>query len=234
MKLHVIITTYNRPHLLPLIVGDLQEQAGEMDVDIRVYDDGSTVPYPYIEGITLTRFNHNRGKQGYYRLVNEAWKEAESSEWDLLLMLPDDVRLVGGGLHELVKQWLLLSGSDPKAAMLCPLLDQRTRCWTRRPRTETVIGHYRYYLSHWNDCAFITNRSAMEAYRWKLAPVYPDRWSHNLRASSGVGRQITLRAEVLRLHLYHVTRSLVTHDPDELSVMNPPDATGINRRAVSL
>lgn len=230
-RLYVIIPTYNRPDKLSDLLSDLREQSQGFDLNVHVYNDASTVPYPRESGVYYHTYDRNHGKRMFWRLISDSFRNARLSEWDHLLMIQDDVRLKKEALKSLVSQWETLSYHDRQAACLNPLLDGRTKCWTRYDRRNIHYGTHSYWLAQWVDGMYICSRPMMEALRWKLTPIDPDRWEKWPRLSSGVGQQITIRLVQRGFRLYQVKKSLLIHENHE-SVMNPPDT--VNNRPVSL
>jgi hypothetical protein len=76
------------------------------------------------------------------------------------------------------------------------------------------------YLAQWVDMDFFCTKDMFEALDYKIEEQNPARWMHRPTASSGVGRNISLRLAKEHLHLYLTTETLVIHDHHE-SKMNP-------------
>ena len=67
--------------------------------------------------------------------------------------------------------------------------------------------------SGWVDCAaFVCDRRLFDGLAWQLDPIADRRWHGKDELSSGVGQQISVRAQKLGLGLYRADSSLTAHD----------------------
>ena len=80
MKIRLAITTYNRPHLLNKLLEDIDRESKGYDVQVMIYNDGSTEQYelPQTENIHIEHLliQPNHGKKGYWALVNMVFNDA--------------------------------------------------------------------------------------------------------------------------------------------------------------
>lgn len=235
MKIHAIITTYNRREMLLALLGDLaREQAAGADLFVMIFDDG-TPPGNQVasdeiaailkaDSFRLIRMHRNHGKARYWQLVTATWQTAYRLAWDRLCMLPDDVRLSDPFFSECERVWQAIE--DPKKLVLNPLLDtqrQNVPCWT--PINPTPRRHSGVAYRHvgWNDLCLYSERAFLDALnQGRLRPIPMQRWQRDPALSSGVGAQVSTRLYAGGYGMYQVSRSLVFHGDHE-SQLNPQE-----------
>ncbi len=221
MKLHVIITTYNRPGMLRRVIRDI-ERLSDDDVlpEIHVYDDASDAKYHTSEaasGCTYTRMLAHHGRLHYWDLVNLAFQEAKYCDWDCLLMVPDDITLADKFFDKAFHYWNILNNLDGDLACLSFNSDQRILApqWTNvEPfKLEAALGGI--VMTQWMDMCFLCDRRMMEALDYSVQKIKVT-WA----GSSGVGAQLSKRLFVKGMTMYHTPEALVRHGGHE-SKMHP-------------
>jgi FkbM family methyltransferase len=185
---------------------------------VRIYDDGTPNPDPAVErrvlarSWTLRRAAVNHGKRAWWRWWNSILADLRRTPARLFYVLQDDMRLCERFFERSDELWSTID--DPqKASLYLHLSSGRAelggRCWT--PVRATRVG--RVVHSGWVDCAaFVCDRLLFETLRWRLHPIPDRRWRNEDVMSSGVGQQISVRAQKEGLGLYRVERSLTAHD----------------------
>ncbi|MGF1646132.1 MAG: hypothetical protein ACFCVF_04315 [Kineosporiaceae bacterium] len=224
-RLRVIITTFRRPDGLAWLLDDL-EREGTDRLDVHVYDDGSPVTDLALRrrldrhGWTLHEADRTHGKAGFWRWWNVILDDLRADPGaEPVLALQDDVRLCESFLDRALGLWHDID--DPAKGALHLLLTTERESgrsgWAAQP--PTPAGEVT--RTGWVDlAAFLASRRLFDAVGWRLDPVPAGRWSRSPEASSGVGRQLSIRAGAAGAGMYQVRHSLVVHD-DSPSLMNP-------------
>src|SRR6266536_4621555 len=95
----VVVTTYARPDGLALLLDDLDREAPEGGLDVRVFDDATPNPDARIEarlsarGWSYRRAATNHGKRGWWRLWNTILDDLRRRPAPVYYVLQDDMRL---------------------------------------------------------------------------------------------------------------------------------------------
>jgi FkbM family methyltransferase len=221
----VVVTTYARPDELTRLLDDIEREfpAG---ADVRIYDDATPRPDAAVRrrldarGWTYRRAATNHGKKGWWRWWNVILDDLRVCPAVLFIGLQDDMRLCERFLERCLTLWSAIP--DPtKASLYLDLSEHRadlgSTCWT--PVQAAPVGPV--VRSGWVDLnAFVCHRRLLDALTWRLEPVPPRRWDGREELSSGVGQQVSLRAQANGLGMYRVEQALVVHD-DSPSLMNP-------------
>ncbi len=222
----VVITTYARPDSLTLLLDDIEREWPSPGLDVRIYDDATPSPDAVLDerirsrGWAYRRAGVNHGKRRWWRWWNTILEDLRPRSAGVFYVLQDDMRLCETFFERSARLWSAID--DPlKASLYLHLSAERSepgsQCWTpiRATRTGPVVH------SGWVDCAaFMCDRRLFESLGWRLYPVADRRWSGADVMSSGVGQQISLRAQKKGLGLYRVEQSLTVHDGSP-SLMSP-------------
>jgi len=214
----VVITTYARPDGLALLLDDIERDWPSADLDVRIYDDATPNPDTVLDnrirarGWTYRRADVNHGKRGWWRWWNTILEDLRRGPDRLYYVLQDDMRLCERFFERSAELWSAID--DPqKASLYLHLSAERAElgssCWTSVSATQAG----RVVHSGWVDCAaFMCDRRLFEGLAWRLDPIADRRWHGTDVMSSGVGQQISVRAQRRGLGLYRVERSLTVHD----------------------
>lgn len=171
----------------------LEELSG---LDVTVIDDPATF-----------------GKDRFWMRMRDAFEICLSSEHNEYCIMPDDVEQIQ--VNNIL--WIAYLLGDQRYSVNL-INDGRRNCWNANPdpaKDRELIG-LKLIHSDYNDCGFISNRSSMEG-----ITIEPVRKSKSIRmASSGVGRQLTIKFRASGVPMYTAYRSLVYHG-DHPSVMHP-------------
>lgn len=231
-NLHVAITTYERPKKLKRLLLVLNQQE-EVRLDVHVHFDSVDVYDDLNSGeIVIHTLNEESdrthlGKEGYWRLVNQAFRAAQkrSEKWDYVLFVQDDISFEQ---RDLLKDAcdvleflqtqitgiasLNLHGDGPDW--------RRTARWTGRPVVETAFD---FVYANWVDmrCTLFTPL-AFEAVP-VLHPIQRE-GPERLFTSSGVGRQLSKRFDQAKLSQMMAPEPLVSHADGGISKMNPEES----------
>ncbi len=202
----IIVFSYQRPkRLLTLLKG--------LDEHCYVIDDGSDYdPSEHRKYAEYHRYKH-QGKEGFWRLWDEALKLCRDSEDDWFLFLQDDVEDV-----QLDKIREVTKGLD-KYAFNIMRRGNPLRGWTAVTPKETKLNGLDVFECGYVDCIYVTNRKTLELLDWKMEPLHPYRVYQKGR-SSGVGEQQSQRFVELGVPMYFPKVSLAFHG-DHPSKMHP-------------
>ena len=100
----ILITTYNRPEFLKVLLNDINNQKKDYKVLVAVFNDGSTVDYD-LNGYDVKKIDisPNMGKKKYFNVINKTFEFVKSVQSKYFIYLPDDVRLVNNFFNETKK-----------------------------------------------------------------------------------------------------------------------------------
>ncbi len=87
--IYIAITTYDRPEEFKGLLADIERETQGKNVHIHVYDDGSPTPYADGKGYDLTRYKQNRGKPGYWTIMNDVFRDAETHTFKYFFFLQE-------------------------------------------------------------------------------------------------------------------------------------------------
>ena len=217
----VVITTYNRPEMLRLLLDDIAENSFGKRILVTIFDDGSNNDYAYLDeyDIKYVKYVKNNGKFNYWKMVGDTFKYCGEIRSKYYIYLPDDIRLKNDFFEDSVRIFEKIEDDDKICLNL--LMDE-----TRRGRPNWTgfdpIEYDEYYKTQWNDMCFISNIEFFETLNFEMLPIDKSRWSRNKELGSGVGQQMSIRLLGSGKNMYHVISSMVTHD-DHDSVMNFDD-----------
>lgn len=210
MKTLIIITSYNRLHMLTNLIKQLK------GYDIIVYDDCSDFKIIKEKGFKFHRFNNNYGKKFAWKKFNYIFDDlrANYNNYDYYIILPDDVRLVDNFVNKAISIWKNII--DDKKICLSFSSVERTKepCFTGVKAEE--FGNV--IRTQWTDLMFICERRFID--RVVVDPIDENRWNNNPNLGSGVGGKIS-RLFYPRFNLYNTKEELLKHIGNSDSKMNP-------------
>lgn len=221
----VTIMTYERPaELLDLLQDLVREAEAGQNVQVRVFDDASTLDYSAVRALLHARgWEYQRaaarhGKSGFHRWVTHSWQGLrEVGAKTMLAFLQDDVRLCSRFLERAGAAFHALPERD--RATLNVLVDGRRRlvpCWTNTtPRRVGAADR-----TQWVDGLFVADREFLQALGFAVPTVDATRWDRDPSRSSGVGEAISRALHAQAQQMYRTSVSLVAHVESE-SRMNP-------------
>ena len=215
--LSVAIFTYNRPDSLLALLRDLivEREVHPMGLAIRIYDDASTEDYSQVRAfarsnnIRYFRATTNHGKAHHAHWVSRAFQDNRLEAAGLFAFLPDDVRLLPGGLFRAMKLWESID--DPKKATLSLAVcsgRESVPCWTGVPPRQFNED---VWYTGWVDGLFLCDRRTMEVLKYRIPPFRPN---HNPNFGSGMGRSMSKGLMAGGWSMYRVAQSVVADLPD--------------------
>lgn len=208
-RVHVAITTYNRPETVLGLLKDLalESALSGFEVDVRVYDDCSPTDYSEVEdycaqvGFVYSRQPKNLGLERHCELITQAYEDMRDSPAEFFLVLPDDCRLLPGFFENCLNAWAEVT--DPhKVSMAVAVLNGREESadWSGIPTVETNGG----VQVGWVDGFNWFNREYLTTLNYEVKGL-----KSNRAASSGMGRGITKSLVAAKKTMYRVRNSLV-------------------------
>lgn len=213
----IAITTYEREDMLKNLLSDILNNKKNFSVKIFIFDDGSTKKYNLENyDVKYIRYLYNHGKTKYWKLITDVFGVVKNIDSKYFIMLSDDIRLKDNFFDEALRIYNKIT--DKNKICLNLLMDE-----TRRNKTNWTnfrpIQYDEFYHTQWNDLCFISEKNFFQALNFKIHEIDEELWVQNPNLSSGVGQQISHRLYDLKLNMYHVKNSLVTHGDHE-SKMN--------------
>ena len=197
-RLKIVIISYDRPEMLKQLTNDLT------GYDYHIIDDGSDFDLSYFDSNRITRQPH-MGKKMFWVTFRKAINKLLKSKHDDFLLIPDDVMIYSiDRVIELHKRF------KDKIYMVSPINDGRNCCWSLpdfKAEEHDDLIHTGFF-----DCTTITNRKTLS----KLKPFYvPETWFDREGKSSGVGYNVTLQMNKMKVPMYKVKKSIVIHGDHE-------------------
>jgi len=226
MKILILITTFNRPDDLLILLKELKKDKLFKKLHLIVFDDGSTKNYSKVINylkkyyrFDLFRNEENRGKENYWQIVNAAYNEVSNHEFDYFLMIPDDIRLTDNFLTRCIQSYDAIE--DNKKACLNIWNDYSRfgkSSWTTVMTKEVEFRGEKFHKIGWVDMCFICGKEFFEIINYSIHQV-ENRYLLNKNLSSGVGAQLSNAMINAGASIYQVIKSYVIHN-DHQSVMH--------------
>ncbi len=221
--IYIAITTYDRQESLQLLLDDISRETEGKNVHIHVYDDCSPVDYSVDNGelikYDLTKYGYNHGKQGYWSIMNDVFRDAETWNFKYFFFLQDDCRLTEGFFDLAIHEYEEIG--DQNKATMCTFTPQsiyERQMWTTQKAKDVGFGDRKYIKANYVDCIFMCPRETLQLLSFRIDSVPATRFA-NKNVSSGVGQQITLRLIRLRKSMWCAWSSLISSHSND-SKMN--------------
>lgn len=227
----VVLTTYARPEGAARVLDALTRalaaaRLGEQAA-LLVLHDRCEADYDAARALAQNACAHTLwldararfGKAGFWRVHQTALFVARAWAPERTLYLQDDV-VFEPDLFERSDALWRATAADPARRVLYLFSsrdDEPEGRWARFPRRDLPELDCRQ--TNWFDLqAFIVDRAFFELLRYRMVPIHPNRWQRQPQISSGVGRQLTLRA-FGRANIYQAWPPLVRHgaEPSEMN-----------------
>lgn len=213
--LTILITTYNRPHLLMNLLRDIEAQAADTKVRVSVYDDASTEDYSEVKAFLEERQwqwhseEENHGKIHHGRFVSKVFADQRRRKGPFLF-LPDDVRLRDGFFEKMREAWESIPGSAQKRGCLRVLVSEARRnsaSWTQASpkQVSDLVDDVGFF-----DGAALLSKAALAALDYAVPPVDAS-LARGPNTSSGMGKAVSFKLKAAGLGMYRVRESLVDH-----------------------
>lgn len=216
-RVRVSILTCDRPALLDDLLNDLDRDAGDVELELAVFEDASRADYTAVRerverhGGSWWRSRRNYGKWRHHELVTRELGACRESEAEWFVFLPDDVRLVPHALVRAMETWSRLD--DPATLTLWRLVDHEGMPnWTGRRPVDRGAAFEIFHV----DGIYLARRELLGELGYRVPPISQARRG----ASSGVGRAMSINLHKRRRRMYRVSRSLAL-PVETVSVMNP-------------
>lgn len=191
--IYIAITTYDRPEDLQLLMDDISRDTAGKNVHVHVYDDFSPMDNSVDKGYDITKYGRNHGKKGYWSIMNDVFRDAETWNFKYFFFLQDDCRLIPGFFDLAINEFNAIE--DINKATLCTFTPQSIYdryMWSEQNVKDVLYGDRKYIQSNYVDCIFMCPRETLQLLNFKIDPVPLNRFSRET-ISSGVGQQLTLR-----------------------------------------
>lgn len=219
MRIHVAITTYNRPDLVRALVKQCVEMLGPKD-RIFVYNDGSDRRPDIDSRATLVNLQHH-GKQRYWAVINRMFADIRDNKADYYFMLPDDDVLCPDYFQKAIKIYNEI-GHPNKVCLSTHVQDHRKGkpCWNDLPQRLFDINGVKVWDCGYMDMRVVAERKFFEYLSFRIKPIKRSRWANNPLLGSGVGQQITQRLQPMKMYMLDEGLIRERDREDSPSVMN--------------
>lgn len=227
-RVRVSIATCKRPDELLALLGDLERETGWADLEVAVYEDPTEHDYSAARRLCRTRgwawrrMRARVGREEFWKLVDQQFRDAKASTADWFLFLPDDVRLLRHAIPRAIDTWGRLD--EPAALTLWRLRALEGKAnWTGKEPVQREGATEIFHV----DGLYLCRRPTLAALDFRCPEARPTR-----RRGSGVGRVLSTALDAAGKRMYRVDRSLVANNDGGISIMNP--AERLRRPAVTL
>lgn len=231
-RLMVVLTTYQRPLGAANVLERLAAALAQADLvehtALLVLHDAGDADYQSARALAAACAPRSHwlsarerfGKPGFWQVHQTALLVARAWCPEHVLFLQDDLDFKPDLLVRAQAIWRA-TAEDPlrRVLYLFGSRDDEPRGrWVHFARRELPALHCRQ--TNWFDLqAFFVDRAFLELLGYRMVPIHANRWRRRPNISSGVGRQLTLRA-FGRANVYQAWPPLVRHGA-EPSTMNP-------------
>lgn len=214
----VSIATCQRHAELAEVIEDLERESRWVDLEVCVYEDPMPPRFNYeaIRAKVLSlgwqwrQMDRHLGRKEFHRLVNQQMRDAECSDAEWFIFMPDDVRLVRHAIPKAITTWYRLE--DPATLTLWRLQSLEGLCnWTG---CEPVEGADATEIHH-VDGFYLCKRDTLQALDFECG-----RPKYMTPTGSGTGRTISYRLHDQGKRMYRVNSSLGIANDTRGSVMN--------------
>lgn len=224
-RIHISITTFDRPDSLLDLLQDIVREGHEFQVKVRVYNDRSKADYSAViafihrQGWEMVWPPKKHGKRWYTKLMSLVFQEASRIQANYFYFIQDDIRLCRDFFSRTIELWDGIR--DPRKATLYLLRDSdrarpNSTCWTKVVAQR--VGHVD--RTQWVDGnAFMFGHNVWGGFPSGI-PGPPSWWVRDPKKSSGFGRQVSRELHAKGYGLYRTQNSMVAH-LHQNSVMNP-------------
>lgn len=217
----ILIPTHERPDMLLMLLKDIEREFGN-SAKVKVYNDNSKADYSKVESY-LKNFDHyyrrtnfNYGKKYFWKLTSIMYEDLLDDEFNYVIQLADDFRLMKGFKNELLKQFKA-SGAD----VLNFLVSRGSHeMWRLGNVPQFTSNGYTFWMRKWVDGAFITTRRMMIKIGYQCPEIPEWRFEKEKNVSSGVGSAMSSLFHINGGKIMITNKSLVDHRGME-SKMNP-------------
>ena len=225
MKLHFLITTYNRKAGLSKLLQSINKYA--KGSYITVIDDCSnynvnTVTDEY-KNIQVIKHKENYGKQYFWKTITQLYQTTKNSDADYFISIQDDNFILKTTIEEAVYYWENIQ-DDKKIAMNIFTHLNRFGKSAKDVGIQPVPVIFNKVLvlkNMWCDHRFICNKKFFEVLNYHIPEIPLTRWSNHPNRPSGVGG-LTSKLLVERgFNIYTAPRTLIGLGDFENSKMNP-------------
>jgi hypothetical protein len=159
------------------------------------------------------------GKPRFWQVHQSALLVARAWQPERALYLQDDVVFEPDLIERVDALWRATAQDAARRVLylFSSRDDEPEGRWARFPRRD--LPELGCRQTNWFDLqSFVVDRAFLELLDYRMVPIHPNRWKRQPETSSGVGRQLTLRA-FGRASVYQAWPPLVRHGADP-STMN--------------
>lgn len=230
-KLAVFITTHERPHLLIRLLRQLDWYQRHYEIHVIISEDKSDADYSRCHALLEQNFRsyhwltspRHYGKKNYHKILNAGLSVLKGYHdiYDYFFKIDDDQLLEPGFFERSIEAWQRLM--DPRKIGLTLINHDRKICWTKYRRTPHHSAGIKYYRTQWVDGAFMGTSRFWLCLRYHVFETPREWWEPDESRGSGSYRDISLRLDGMRLHIYCLASSLIFHG-NHPSKMNPKES----------
>ncbi len=237
---HVFIPTFNRAENLLVLLAQLEQESAGFDVAVDVFDDASTADYSRVEEwirsakipVAMHRHATNRGKRGFWKTFNDAFRIMVTAPRDAMVVLQDDAELCEGFFDAVIEYWSAIDDARKIAMNIQRNNLGDGQIWQAKEGTLMALRDRSIWFSGWFDGMWFGTRDTLEALSYVVHPIDPRRWDQDPLLSSGVGQQLTDRLNTAGYNIYMPSQSLVRMIPG-VSHMNPEARAKLEIREIN-
>jgi len=229
-RVSIGITTYNRQRECWDVISDVYRCMSGHDVRCHIIDDCSdhlgwpvSDAYGY-DWLRYYKHTRNYGKQLFWRTITQMFERWKHDDADYYIYLQDDGRLCDDFITRAVERYESIPCARKSMLTLDinNLTDRERGRWTKLRTKHHTFNGFAIDRIGWVDAWYICERSTLEALKWRVNEVSPNRWRRKPNLSSGVNDQLSKRLHSAGRTMWQVRDSLVYYRQTE-SQMNKED-----------
>jgi hypothetical protein len=206
----VIITTYDNPEMLSLLLNDIKNNSVGKKVLTVVFDDGS--PRRFDHGpfdIKYIKYVKNGGKQNYWKLVDDTFKYIKHVSAKYYFYLQDDVRMIDGYFEKAISIYENIPDRNKICLSTLPINFQIN---TSHFAQISPVKSDDYIKTQWTEFLFLVENKFFKKLNYEIFPINESIWTNNLLLESAVSKQISERLVSDGMSLYHTKNALLSRD----------------------
>jgi hypothetical protein len=225
MKIHFLITTYNRGKGLWKLLDSIDKYVS--DKKATVVDDASDYD---VEGI-VDKFNfvelkqnkRNLGKKYFWKTISRLYKSVKDSDADYFVSVQDDKFLLPNTIGEAVYYWDNIQDNDKIAMNIFTHMNRfgkSARDVGIQPK-PILFDNVLVLKNMWCDHHFICERKFFKELNYQTPEIPLSRWEKRPNRPSGVGGKTSKILVDKGYNIYTAPRTLIGIGDIENSLMNP-------------
>ena len=199
VKILFLITNYERREMLLDLLSEVKSlnKKPNVNVDYVIFDDRSSY---VLDDVNFIINDSHRAKPKYWLTFDDMFKYCENkTEYDIFIFSPNDY--LNYDFNGIVEYGIKLKEQE---YIFNTRNHNRVTCWNKTKGIDLIND---ISLIFYTDCAFFTNYKTLKMFDFKILNTK----ARNPKLGSGVGRQMTNRANLMKIPIFQPNNGFVTH-----------------------